>query len=165
MIKAIITLRIEKKAVEFDISDPGRGFGVFDVFYTLISGVAAITNSPLTFKELVLVNVFQSQKFLIQQLAKNYTSQAVGQFYKLLGSSDLIGNPVGFIDKLGTGVYEFVSEPTKGLLRGPDEFIGGVGKGVQGLIGNAVQGGFESLSKVSGGLYSVMKNVSGEKNA
>lgn len=34
------------------------------------------------------------------------------QFYKLIGSSDLIGNPVGLVNKLGTGVYEFVKEPT-----------------------------------------------------
>lgn len=89
----------------------------------------------------------------------------MGQFYKLIGSSDIIGNPVGFVNKLGTGVYEFVAEPTKGLLKGPDEFVGGIGKGVQGLIGNAVSGGFDSLSKISGGLYTVVKNVGGEKNA
>ena len=51
-------MRLEKKAVEFDISDPGRGFGVFDVIYSLVSNVASITNSPLSFKELMLVNVF-----------------------------------------------------------------------------------------------------------
>jgi hypothetical protein len=42
----------------------------------------------------------------------------------------MIGNPLGLVDKLGTGVFEFFSEPSKGLLKGPDEFIGGVGKGV-----------------------------------
>jgi hypothetical protein len=40
-----------------------------------------------------------------------------------------------------------------------------VSKGVKSLIGNAVSGGFESLSKISGGLYTVVKNVGGEKNA
>jgi phage-related protein len=83
----------------------------------------------------------------------------------LLGSSDIIGNPVGLVDKLGTGVFEFIAEPTKGLLKGPDEFIGGIGKGVQSLVGNVISGGFDSLSKISGSLYSVVKNVSGDKNA
>jgi hypothetical protein len=87
------------------------------------------------------------------------------QFYKLLGSSDLIGNPMGLVDKLGTGVYEFVSEPAKGLLKGPDEFVGGVGKGVQSLVTNVVSGGFESFSKITGSMYSVVKNISGDKNA
>ena len=62
----------------------------------------------------------------------------MNQFYKLLGSSDLIGNPVGLIGKLGTGVFELVSEPAKGLLKGPDEFVGGVGKGIQSVVGNVV---------------------------
>jgi len=77
----------------------------------------------------------------------------------------MIGNPVGLVDKLGTGVFEFVSEPAKGLLKGPDEFIGGIGKGIQSLVGNVVSGGFESISKITGSLYTVVKNVSGEKNA
>ena len=86
------------------------------------------------------------------------------QIYKLLGSSDLIGNPMSFVNKLGKGVFEFVSEPSKGLLKGPDEFVGGVGKGVQSLVTNVVSGGFDSVSKITGSLYSVVKNVGGEKN-
>lgn len=85
------------------------------------------------------------------------------QFYKLIGSSDIIGNPVGLVNKLGTGVYEFVSEPAKGLLKGPDEFVGGIGKGVQSLVSNVISGGFESVSKITGSLYNVVKNVGGEK--
>lgn len=86
------------------------------------------------------------------------------QFYKLIGSSDIIGNPVGLVNKLGTGVYEFVSEPAKGLLKSPDEFVGGVGKGVQSLVSNVISGGFESVSKITGSLYNVVKNVGGDNN-
>ena len=85
------------------------------------------------------------------------------QFYKLIGSSDLLGNPVGLIDKLGTGVFEFFNEPRKGLLLGPKEFVGGVGKGVKSLVTNVVSGGFDSVSKITGSLYGVVKNVSGDK--
>jgi hypothetical protein len=56
-------------------------------------------------------------------LTRNYTRQGILQFYKLLGSSDLLGNPVGLIDKLGTGVFEFFNEPRKGLIKGPKEFV------------------------------------------
>lgn len=129
-IKANITFKLEKKAVELDVTDPSRGFGFLNLLYTLLSGVASISNSPLNFKELILIDVFASQEVLTNQIIKNYTRQGVMQFYKLIGSSDIIGNPVGLVNKLGTGVYEFISEPSKGLLRGPDEFVGGIGKGV-----------------------------------
>ena len=69
------------------------------------------------------------------------------------------------MSKLGTGVYEFISEPSKGLLKGPDEFVGGIRKGVSSLVTNFISGGFESVSKITGSLYSVVKSVSGEKNA
>jgi hypothetical protein len=74
-----------------------------------------------------------------------------------LGSSDLLGNPVGLIDKLGTGVFEFFNEPRKGLIKGPKEFVGGVGKGVTSLVTNVVAGGFDAVSKITGSLYSVAK--------
>lgn len=53
-IKASITFKLEKQAVELDVSDPARGFGIFNVVYTLISGVASISNSPIVFTELIL---------------------------------------------------------------------------------------------------------------
>jgi len=59
-IKINLTFSLEKKAVEFDISDPARGFGVLNVIYTLLSGVASISDSPLSFKELILLDVFAS---------------------------------------------------------------------------------------------------------
>ena len=93
-------------------------------------------------------------------LTRNYARQGVLQFYKLIGSSDLLGNPVGFIDKLGTGVFEFFNEPRKGLLKGPKEFVGGMGKGVKSLVTNIVSGSFDSVSKITGSLYGVLKNVS-----
>ncbi len=57
-----------------------------------------------------------------------------------------------------------ISEPSKGLLKGPDEFFGGMGKGVQSLVSNVISGTFESMSRVTGSLFTVVKNVSGEKN-
>lgn len=34
----------------------------------------------------------------------------------------MLGNPVGIVDKLGTGVFEFFNEPRKGILKGPKGF-------------------------------------------
>lgn len=70
---------------------------------------------------------------------------------------------MGLIDKLGTGVFEFFNEPRKGLVKGPKEFVGGIGKGVTSLVSGVVGGGMDSVSKITGSLYSVAKNVSGEK--
>jgi vacuolar protein sorting-associated protein 13A/C len=75
----------------------------------------------------------------------------------------MIGNPVGFIEKLGEGVIEFVNEPRKGLIKGPKEFAGGIGKGVTSLVTGVVSAGFGSVSKITGSLYSIAKSATGEK--
>lgn len=76
-IKANLTFRLEKQAVEIDIMDPGRGFGILNLFYTLLSGVASISNSPLTFTELIMMDVFTSQQVLVSQIVKNYSYQGI----------------------------------------------------------------------------------------
>jgi hypothetical protein len=74
-IKANITFSLEKQAVEFDISDPGRGFGILNLMYTLLSGVASISNSPLSFKELIIQDFFASPDAM-SQIPRNYSKQA-----------------------------------------------------------------------------------------
>ena len=82
--------------------------------------------------------------------------QGLLQFYRILGSSELLGNPIGLIDKLGTGVYEFFNEPAKGLLKGPKAFINGMGKGVRSLVSNVIAGSFESVANITGSLYKII---------
>jgi vacuolar protein sorting-associated protein 13A/C len=96
-------------------------------------------------------------------LIKNIVKQGIMQFYKIFGSSDMLGNPVGFVDKLGTGVFEFFNEPRKGFIKGPKEFVGGIGKGVTSLVTGVVSAGFDSVSKITGSLYSIAKSATGEK--
>ena len=163
-IKVDLTFQLEKKAFEFDITDPRRGFGASNILYSILAGAASISDSSLRFKELILIDSFITTDMLVNQIQKNYTRQGILQVYKLIGSSDLIGNPIGLVDKLGTGVFEFFSEPKKGLLQGPEEFVGGVGKGVKSLVTNVVSGSMGSVSKITGSLYTVIKNVSGEEN-
>ncbi|CAI2359786.1 unnamed protein product [Moneuplotes crassus] len=159
-IKINISLKFEKRALNFDLN---KGFGVLTILYTVATTIATVSDAPLSFSELVITNIFQSQSALISSLTKNYTRQGIFQFYKLIGSSDLLGNPVGFVDKLGSGVFEFFNEPRKGLIKGPKEFVGGVGKGVTSLVTGVVSASFDSVSKISGSLYNVAKNVTGQE--
>ena len=76
----------------------------------------------------------------------------------------MIGNPLGLVDKLGTGVFELFSEPKKGLLQGPQQFVGGVGKGVQSLTTNVVSGGTEFVGNITGSVYGLVKRVGGDEN-
>lgn len=139
------------------------GSGFLRVLGSIGGAFTNISSTPIKFNEVLITHGFQTTENLTSVLLKNYTRQAILQIYKILGSSDLLGNPLGLIDKLGTGVFEFVAEPAKGMLKGPKAFASGVGKGVRSLVGGVVSGGFGSVSKITGSLYNVVREVSGDE--
>ena len=47
--------------------------------------------------------------------------------FKILGSSNLFGNPAGLMGKLSLGVYEMARDPAVGIQQGPGGFVKGVG--------------------------------------
>jgi hypothetical protein len=160
-IRIILTLRFEHKNLDLNITK--KGGGIVSIGYTLFSNIASMSDSPLNFKELVLTHTYTSPENLVDLIIRNFTSQGIMQFYKLIGSSDMLGNPVGFVNKLSDGIYEFYNEPKKGLVKGPTHFVGGVGKGVTSLVGGVASAGLDSFSKITGSLYNATKDISGQE--
>lgn len=60
--------------------------------------------------------------------------------YKLIGSLDLIGNPLGLFNDVSGGVQLFFYEPSKGLVKSPEAFAVGVARGTRGLAGGVFGG-------------------------
>jgi hypothetical protein len=146
--------------------DPRGGFGVLGLLGRIGGAFITITDSALHFSSVIVCDSFQTISGIMGLVVKNYIKQGILQFYKILGSSDLLGNPIGLIDKLGTGVFEFFSEPVKGLMKAsPSEFSKGVGKGVKSLVGGVVSGSFGSVSKITGSLYTIVREVGGDEES
>ena len=55
------------------------------------------------------------------------------QFF-IAGSLTVIGSPMGFARKVGTGVKSFFYEPYKGAVDSPHDFVVGLGKGTSNLF-------------------------------
>ena len=119
---------------------------------------ARITQSPLSFKEIVIQNSYQNQYTLLWALIYNFSKQGLHQFYRILGASEILGNPIGLLDKLGTGVFEFFSEPAKGLLLNPKAFARGVRKGTKSLVSNVISGGLGTVANITGSLYHIVSD-------
>lgn len=68
------------------------------------------------------------------------------------------------MDKVGLGIYEMARDPLQGMKQGPSGFVYGVGSGMQGVVKGVVGGGFESLSKTTGSLYTVVKQSTGNED-
>ena len=134
------------------------------IIASLGSSLVRISDSPIRFKEKIIENVYMEIKEISNYFIKSFIKETKYQIYKILGSSDIIGNPVKLIEKIGTGFFEFVNEPRKGLLKGPTQFGKGLAKGVAGLLNGVVGGTLDSVSKISGTLYSLLQTLTGKNN-
>ena len=150
--KINLTLRLKKVAV-----DPTGPLAILEVFYSVFATISNISDASVYFSEILLENAFTGPKALASLLQKKYTGRAIRQAHRLLGAIDIIGNPIGLIDQVGSGVFEFFNEPRKGIMKGPKEFTMGIGKGIRSLVTNVVGASLDSVSRVTGSLYSLVK--------
>ena len=102
------------------------------------STFAKIDNCPIRFKSYQLSHLFTSSKGFVELCLSNYTIQAIGQAYLLLGSSEILGNPVRLLQTVGEGLWDFMYMPTRGLFISPEEFAMGVLRGTSSLLRKTV---------------------------
>lgn len=117
---------------------------------SLAMHVPDLDNAPVRLNALMIEHAFGTGGDLTRRVSKYYTRQLWKQLHKVLGSFDFLGNPVGFLDHIGTGVRDFVYEPLEGLKVGGKGFSKGLAKGTASLVSNTLDGTFDAASKISG---------------
>jgi len=113
-----------------------------------------VDNAPIRVNGVELQNQLFTTQVLANTLLLHFKNQALQEIYKVVGSADMFGNPVGFVQSLGTGVIDFFYEPAKGITISPKEFVSGVGKGSFSLVKNTISGAFNTASKITGSIGS-----------
>jgi vacuolar protein sorting-associated protein 13A/C len=93
-------------------------------------------------------------------LATHYKDNLTQQLLKILGSIEIIGNPVGLVKNIGIGVYDLFDKPIEGFIKGPIEGGIGIGKGAGSLVKNVVSGTSNSVGKISGAIASGCSTIS-----
>jgi vacuolar protein sorting-associated protein 13A/C len=84
----------------------------------------------------------------------------IKQIFKIVGSIDILGNPLGLFKNIGQGVFDFVDKPIEGFINGP--LGGGIGliKGTGSLVKNTLAGTFNSVEKITGSIGSGFSSLS-----
>ena len=146
-----ITLRLDPKS--FNLKIPGELQSIFGGLMTL----GRISNCPLKFNYQIIKNVYISWNDLAWKIITPYIKEGIIQIYKILGSLDIIGNPVNLINDITSGVYEFVTLPGKGIKN--KNFGKNIVKGFGGLVVGVMGGAFNSLQKISTTLLVSLQTV------
>lgn len=85
----------------------------------------------------------KTESELTQTLLEHYLLSALGQLYKIVGSLDLVGNPLALVQSVGTGVKDFFYEPAHALITNPNDIkkIGTTfAKGALSIVSNTADG-------------------------
>eukprot|EP00743_Colponemidia_sp_Colp-15_P008438 GILK01009172.1.p1 GENE.GILK01009172.1~~GILK01009172.1.p1 ORF type:complete len:1282 (+),score=242.95 GILK01009172.1:355-3846(+) len=132
------------------VSSLGSGSLFQNIIADLGIVLTSIDSAPLRLNSLVIEHSFESRTSLVSRITKHYARQALVEVYKILGSFEFLGNPVGLINNLGTGVMDFFYEPAYALVKSPKDLGRGLAKGALSLVRHSIYGMFNTASKISG---------------
>lgn len=124
------------------------------VFMILKSNLINIDCASLNLNALHIYHSFTTRAFMFSTIQQHYVFQGILQIYALVGAADILGNPIGLVTNLGTGVKDFFYEPVAGMVKSPQEFVLGLSRGTASLVKNSVYGTFNAASKFTGTLSS-----------
>jgi vacuolar protein sorting-associated protein 13A/C len=86
----------------------------------------------------------------IRLVAPTDTREMALEVLKIIGTADLLGNPIGLLSNYATGVKDFFYEPAHAMFTHPVDIGEGLLKGTGSLLKNSVGGTANTVSKVTG---------------
>ncbi|KAF1328993.1 Vacuolar protein sorting-associated protein, partial [Globisporangium splendens] len=98
------------------------------------TSLTKIANAPFKLKALEINHSFMQPDALATRLTSHYQSEALRQAYVILGSVDVLGNPMIAWKNLKAGFQDFIYEPAYGISKSPQEFAFGMGRGTLSLV-------------------------------
>lgn len=120
----------------------------------LTMAIGNINDAPIKLNALFIENIRVPIPVLMESILTHYGQAFFYQVYKILGSADFIGNPVGLFNNLSSGVLDIFYEPYQGFVLNdrPQELGIGIAKGGFSFLKKSVFGFSDSFAKVTGSL-------------
>lgn len=111
--------------------------------------ITTIDLAPLKLNSLEMTDAYGSQWQIFSAFQVHYGKQLIKELLSLIGHAEILGNPIGLLNNLGTGVKDFFYEPAQGMVHGPLSAGMGFIKGTGSLLKNTVEGTFDTVSKLA----------------
>jgi len=109
-----------------------------------------LNNAPLRFNALGIRDMRLSVPILQERIIYHYRQEVLRQLYRVLGSADFLGNPVGLFTNVSGGVADIFYEPYKGVVMHGNKELGiGIAKGAASFVKKTVFGVTDSMTKVT----------------
>ncbi|KAK2958064.1 putative Vacuolar protein sorting-associated protein 13C [Blattamonas nauphoetae] len=129
--------------------DPGRQSTLIRFLFSFLGATMMNVDTSLTLDGLFLTNVYEDASQLMNRIGNHYKMQLILNVYRVVLGMDMLGNPIGLIRGLGSGVHDLYSETVRGLRSGPTGIVGGLWTGVSKMGGKTLSSIGGVVSKVS----------------
>jgi hypothetical protein len=124
-----------------------------EALLALISGALSdVAGAQFRLNALMLEHALVTWPQLYKAVSQSYTQRALSQLYKIVFSAEILGNPIGLVNNLGSGVRDFFYEPAMGIVKSPQDFGEGIARGTLSLVHHTTFGAFDYLAKTSSAL-------------
>ncbi|CDK24504.1 unnamed protein product [Kuraishia capsulata CBS 1993] len=122
------------------------------ILNVLTMAIGNINDAPIRLSALLMNNVRVPLPYLLQNIQEHYTQAFLYQLYKVLGSADVLGNPVGLFNTVSSGVFDIFYEPYHGFIMTdrPQELGIGLAKGGLSFLKKSVFGFSDSFARITG---------------
>ena len=147
----IINFTFTKTELGFGEDKSAGGYNPLGALINILTlTMGNVSDASLRFNLLYQEHGILTPQTLCSLVYDHYTSQAIGQLYKLVGAADFIGNPAGLISSFSSGIQDLFYEPWQGIVSDRPQDIGiGLVKGGYSLIRKTVYGLTDTVSKVT----------------
>ncbi|KAL1915167.1 uncharacterized protein VTP21DRAFT_7648 [Calcarisporiella thermophila] len=118
----------------------------------LTMAIGNINDAPIRLDSLIVENVRVTAPVLFDRIRRHYGQEFFTQVHKIIGSADLLGNPVGLFNNVSSGVAAMFYEPYQGFIMTdrPQDLGIGLAKGTANFFKKTVYGLSDSVSKITG---------------
>ncbi|SCV04252.1 LAME_0H16974g1_1 [Lachancea meyersii CBS 8951] len=125
----------------------------------LTMALGNVNDAPIKLNSLFMDNVKVPLSMLFNAVQTHYSQQFFYQIHKILGSADVLGNPVGLFNNISSGVWDIFYEPYQGYMLNdrPQELGISIAKGGLSFVKKSVFGLSDSFARFTG---SVAKGLS-----
>lgn len=157
-------VRTERVNVEDKVANSQNTLMFF--FNVLTMAIGNINDAPIRLNALFIENVRVPTPILVESIQTHYGQTFFYQLHKILGSADVIGNPVGLFNNLSSGVLDIFYEPYHGFVINdrPQELGIGIAKGGLSFLKKSIFGFSDSIAKVTGSLAKGLSVVTLDQN-
>ena len=131
---------------------------------TLCSLVADIDETKIKLTGINLPEYVGSTQDLVKVLSEHYVPIATKQALKILGSINLLGNPVGLVEDVGSGLKAFFVDPMADETIDEEERNRRVQNGGKILVRNTTKGVVNTASKITGTLGNGLASLTFNKH-